>query len=181
MQARSPTVLLAGRRPDPEGAGYRRFPIENAVLVRERLRAFFVDREPRHLVCSAACGADLLALDVAGDLGVERHVVLPFDVGAFKASSVTDRPGSWGALYDRVVREVEAAGGLTVLSADPDDDDDAYAAVNGHLLQTAQGVGAPVLAVAVWEGRPRGDGDLTAHLLDTATEAGASTDSLSTL
>ena len=167
-------VLLAGRRPDPEGSGDRRFPVENVLLVRERLLALFVDREPDDLVCSAACGADLLALDVAGDLGVRRHVVLPFAVPAFRSASVTDRPGAWGGLFDRVVGDVEREGGLRVLD-EPEGSDAAFEAANGALLETARSLDGRLLAVAVWEGRSRGEGDLTEHLLRTAADAGAET------
>lgn len=148
-----PTILLSGRRPDPDGADARRFPIENAVLVRERIRDLFVERDPGHLVCSAACGADLLALDVAGDLGVRRHVVLPFDAETFRDTSVADRPGHWGTLYDRIVREVEGQEGVTVLGEEAGDDA-AYAAANDALLETARSTGAPLLAVSVWDGAP---------------------------
>ena len=171
----NPTLLLAGRRPDPEDADVERFPIANAVAVRERLRALVVERRPSRLVCSAACGADLLALDVAGDLGVERHVILPFDSATFRASSVIDRPGSWGGLYDRLVGEIEASGGLTVLDESPGSDA-AYEAVNDLLLRRAQELGLPILGVAVWEGEPRGEGDLTAHLLQAVSGTGAETE-----
>jgi hypothetical protein len=166
------TVILAGRRPDPEGADIARFPITNAIAVRERIRELMVNQKPDALVCSAACGADLLALDVAGELGVERHVVLPFEAAAFRASSVTDRPGGWGPLFDRVVREVEASGGLTVMDEDPSNDD-AYAAANDRMLALAGDGKASVVAVAVWEGSSRGDGDLTAHMIESASRAGA--------
>lgn len=166
------TVLLAGRRPDPEDADAARFPIGNALVVRERIRALVSERQPARIVCSAACGADLLALDIAGDLGIERHVVLPFAVQAFRASSVADRPGEWGVLFDRIIREVEASGSLTVLD-EAAGSDEAYAAVNGRLLNIASRASGPLLAVAVWEGKPRGDGDLTAHLIESASKAGA--------
>ena len=168
----STVLLLAGRRPDPEDADAVRFPIENALVVRERIRALVSERRPAHLICSAACGADLLALDIAGEFGVERHVVLPFAVQAFRASSVTDRPGKWGILFDRIIREVGASGGLTALDEDAGSDE-AYAAVNDRLLDIASKTSGSLLAVAVWEGRPRGDGDLTAHLVESASQAGA--------
>lgn len=166
------TVLLAGRRPDPADADAERFPISNAILVRERLYRLVEQLQPAHLVCSAACGADLLALDVAGGFGVARHVVLPFDIDSFRESSVVDRPGQWGHLYDRIVREVAADGRLSVLDL-PVGDDQAYADANQHMLALALQLG-DVTAVPVWEGTPRGDGDLTAHLVDAAAAAAAS-------
>ena len=176
----NPVLLLAGRRPDPNDAETARFPIENAVVVRERIRMLLVKRRPRQLVCSAACGADLLALDAAGDLGIDRRIVLPFGISAFRESSVTDRPGNWGPLFDRIIAEVDAADGLTVLDHDPGSDD-AYTAVNDVLFRLATGTGAPLVAVSVWEGGSRGEGDLTAHLVTTATQAGADIDEVRTL
>ncbi|MDT0631969.1 hypothetical protein [Rubrivirga litoralis] len=168
----STTVLLAGRRPDPPDSDARRFPIENVLLVRERLRDLFAERQPDHLVCSAACGADLLALDIAGDLDIRRHVVLPFSIATFREMSVTDRPGHWGPLFDRLVSEVEARADLTILNESPGDDA-AYAATNDQLQSVAEALGLDILAVAVWDGEPRGDGDLTRHLIHTSAASGA--------
>ena len=51
---------------------------------------------------------------------VRRQVVLPFDRTAFRASSVTDRPGNWGPRFDAVVAAV-ATGDLIELPFDVDD------------------------------------------------------------
>jgi hypothetical protein len=53
----------------------------------------------RMVVASAACGSDLIALDVAGELGLERRVILPFEPNRFAETSVEDRPGEWRTLY----------------------------------------------------------------------------------
>ena len=47
------------------------------------------------LVCSAACGADLIALQAAGRVSLRRRIVLPFEPSRFRDSSVVDRPGDW--------------------------------------------------------------------------------------
>ena len=67
------------------------------------------------VVSSAACGADLLALEQAGGLGLRRRVVIPFDRERFRAGSVVDRPGDWGGLYDSILDAVGAQGDLVVL------------------------------------------------------------------
>ena len=175
-----PIFLLAGRRPDPLDANTARFPIENALAVSERIRSLMVEREPDALICSAACGADLLALDVAGELDIPRHVVLPFEASYFRKSSVTDRPGDWGPLFDRILRDTEASGSLVVLD-EPPTNDDAYSRANYHMLQLALERENPIIAVAVWEGGSRGKGDLTAELLESASKAGASTEEVLTL
>ena len=178
MKARRP-ILLAGRRPDSSDSEVPRFPIENVVLVRERIRSLLAKRRPSALVCSGACGADLLALDIAGDLGIPRKVVLPFDVHTFRVKSVVDRPGSWGPLYDRVVGEVKEGGGLTVLQASPNNDG-AYAETNQVLLRFALELGSPTI-VLVWEGQSRGDGDLTQDLLTAARRADVEDDTILTM
>src|SRR5690242_3473732 len=109
------TIALAGRRIDPPDGELPRFPLATVPLVLDRLRALFVERGADTLVCSAACGADLVALDVSGALGMRRRVVLPFDAAKFRETSVTDRPGDWGPLYDRIVEAARRAGDLVAL------------------------------------------------------------------
>ena len=171
-------VVLAGRRPDPEGRDDARFPLSAAGAVRLRLRTLWAELRPERLVCSAACGADLLALDEAGRLGIKRTVVLPFSVKAFRRTSVTDRPGDWGPLYDRTVREVDQAGGLLIL--DCAEGDAAFAAVTDRLVKEAFRAGRDVVAVAVWEGRGADDGE-TGRLIDLAMEQGGRVREVSTL
>ena len=63
-------IALAGRRVDAADASEPRFPLASVPLVRDRLHAFFTERPAAALVSSAACGADLVALEVAGlDVG----------------------------------------------------------------------------------------------------------------
>jgi hypothetical protein len=105
-------IALAGRRVDAPGAKPPRFPLQNVDLVRMRVRVMLEARAAKVVVCSAACGADLIALSEAGSLGLRRRVVLPFDRKRFRDTSVTDRPGGWGPVYDQVLDDVETAGDL---------------------------------------------------------------------
>src|SRR4030095_14961952 len=100
-------VALAGRRISAPGSNPLRFPVENVSKVREKLKRFFASTRPDVLVSSGACGADLLALEIAGSVGILRSIVLPFDPPKFRTTSVTDRPGDWGQLFDQVCKEVE--------------------------------------------------------------------------
>ena len=126
-------------------------------------------------MCSAACGADLIALDVAGELGLRRRVVLPFGPGRFRATSVTDRPGDWGPLFDRIIDEVQAKGDVVLLGLD-EGDDATYAAANDAILNEAEALAAEppadVVAVIVWEGGSRGEGDLTEAFATSARARG---------
>jgi hypothetical protein len=176
------TAALAGRRIDALDASTPRFPLAAVPLVRERLRAVLTDRQAQALVCSAACGADLVALEVAGELGLRRRVVLPFDAAKFRGTSVTDRPGDWGPLYDRIIEEMRQAGDL-VVNEGAGAGDEAYAAANERILEESlcladfpPGSGsvpiATALGVIVWEGQSRGPGDATERFATSARLCG---------
>jgi hypothetical protein len=155
-------IALAGRRVDAPDAKEARFPLENAGAVRERVRAVLQEKASA-LVSAAACGSDLIALSEAGRLGLRRRVVLPFERRRFRETSVIDRPGDWGPVYDQVLDAVEAAGDLVVLQAGSDEE--AYAAANRAILDEALALGKtmhqPVGALLVWDGKSRGDDDVT--------------------
>ncbi len=168
------TVALAGRRIDAPGAAPARFPPSAVPAVRAALRTLFEAEGARALVCSAACGADLVALDVAGELGLRRRVVMHTAPSAFRDASVVDRPDpahDWGALFDRIVGEVEAQGDLVILDAEPGTA--GYVAATEALYREAERLsdGTP-LAIVVWEGATRGPGDLTARFADGARTRG---------
>lgn len=162
-------VTLAGRRTDPQNAPLARFPLEQSASVRAAIEQLLKDRQATALVSSAACGADLLALEVAGRLGIRRRVVLCFAPERFRATSVIDRPGEWGPLYDRVIAEVQAAGDL-VLLAEEHEDVATFLRTNQAILDEAQKLAreareedGELLAVLIWEGKARGEEDITAH------------------
>lgn len=173
----SQVIALAGRRIDEPGTQPPRFPLEQVEEVEHRLSRLFREVESSALVCSAACGADLVALRVAGALKVRRRVVLPFAPERFQRSSVTDRPDArWGPLFDEVIATVQATGDLVVLSG-AGDDNEAYAAANEAILRETRALlstqpGSTGLAVIVWEGRPKGHEDATQAFFQLATSAG---------
>jgi hypothetical protein len=176
-------ILGAGRRIDPADQATRRFPLANVPLVRRRvmdaMRALH-HRGMHTAVTSGACGADLLLLDVAGALGMRRIMVLPYDAEAFKGTSVDDRPGDWGALFDRIRQEMMASNNDRVVElALPRDGHAAYAAANDALVEEAMRANdeahgtKPPATVVVWDGRSHGKTDLTAALVDRAKETGS--------
>jgi hypothetical protein len=134
-------VALAGRRIDAEDAQPPRFPAAHIGLVQDRIRDQLDASGAEALVCSAACGADLLALAVAGDLGVRRRAVLPFDEQRFRKTSVIDRPGDWGPVFDQVVADLRARGDLVILDYEPEESD-AYRSANWMILDEAQRLGS---------------------------------------
>lgn len=176
-------IVSAGRRIDAGDAEEERFPLRNADRVAREVRARLASAGAEALVCSAACGADLIALDAARRLGLRARVVLPFATERFRRTSVVDRPGSaewdWGALFDELVSRAGDAGDLVILGA-VGDESAAYVETNRRLVGEALSLsraarrtgGERVGALVVWEGGPRGEGDLTADFAEQARRAG---------
>jgi hypothetical protein len=181
-------VALAGRRIDLPEAPVPRFPLENVQEVGRRVCEALCKMHAVALVCSAACGADLVALEQAKQLGLRRRIVLPFAPERFRESSVVDRPGNWGPVYDQQVAATAAAGDLLVLNA-TSGGDAAYAAANEAIVREAQALArtaqpdAPhrLIAILVWDEAPRSDGDATARFRDLTRRAGFEEQSISTL
>ena len=156
-------AALAGRRVDANDVAPARFPLRNIERVSQALEALLVGQDATALVSSAACGADLIGLSVAGKLGLRRRVVLPFSRQRFRETSVADRPGEWGGLYDAILDEVTAMGDLVIMEelggADP------YRAASHLVLDEAVVLGQErresVMAVVVWDGMSRGNRDYT--------------------
>jgi hypothetical protein len=129
----------------------------------------------------------LIALEEAERLGLRRRIVLPFPPDRFRETSVTDRPGNWGPVFDRLVAAAESAGDLVTLSS-PGDDDAAYAAANEVIVKEAEvlagstvdGTRLRLVAVIVWEGSAREGTDASGGLLTLATKAGFEERSIST-
>jgi hypothetical protein len=70
-------------------------PYEPAVAMCREVLRLRMREKPSAVVCAAACGADLLLLDVAGKMHIQQIVLLPSDPETFRKGSVTDRPGDW--------------------------------------------------------------------------------------
>lgn len=177
-------TALAGRRIDEENADYKRFPLTSISAVREKLRGFFVDNKVTHLVSSGACGADLLAQDVAHELGIDRTIVLPFNVQIFRSSSVTDRPGEWGKIYDRLIKDTQS-NRLIILGYNQGNNK-AYAETNLEILSMAEKLSqradrTDVISVIVWEGKPKSEDDMTHGFEKEAIKRKLSTAEISTI
>jgi hypothetical protein len=183
-------AALAGRRIDAADSVAPRFPLENAPAVTDRIRSCFQSRHISTLVCSAARGADLLALELAGELGVRRCVVLPGDAAGFRASSVVDgltaeRQGGyqWGAIFDRILEKVSQNGDL-ILCANEAAGHESYLAANLAILDHAARLALPakeVLATIVWNLASRGPADVTAAFREEAMRRGFRIEDISTL
>lgn len=164
-------AALAGRRIDAPGTLPAHFPTAHIAVVRERLRDALTLAGATALVCAATCGADILALEVAGELELRRYVVLPFAPDVFRERSVTDRPGDWGPRFDAIVAAIAAAGDLTILDL-PLAGTNPYERTNEGILTRAlalaAGSGASAEGFAVWDGPLDHRTDYTRHFVRTA-------------
>lgn len=140
-------VALSGRRIDAPGTTPPRFPGANIDAVRARIRAALERLGAEVLVCSAACGADQLALEAAGSLGLTRRVILPFAESRFRGTSVVDRGVEWGEPFDRMMAELRAANAVVTLAGE--DATASYAAANLVILDDAQALGLAMKAAVV--------------------------------
>lgn len=165
-------AALAGRRVDAKDAASSQFPLSMVPVVRTRLSELLRKENVEYLVCSAACGADLLALDAALEAGINCHVILPFDKTRFRKTSVVDRPGDWGDLFDWIIPLIEERGSLRVLP-EVTNTMRAFRFVNEAIVEQAATTAAlRRLAIVVWEDHPRRHDDLTEEFLRIARTAG---------
>jgi hypothetical protein len=159
-------IIEAGRRVDTPDAEVPRFPPSNVGQVSQRIEELLGKQNPLAVVCSAACGADLLLLRAAGEAHIDQVVLLPSEPEVFRKSSVTDRPGNWGELYDRVLKTAR----VEILKVP--EGQEGYLETNLKLLdrgqQLARENGVSAEALVVWNGISRGPDDVTAHFLHEA-------------
>jgi len=188
-------AALAGRRLDAEDATEPRFPAANARMVANRIRSCLRRLAVSTLVCSAASGADLLALDAAAELGLRRLVVLPGDAASFRASSVVDGLGDrlagrrqdgydWGAIFDRNLEMLARQRDLSILPGEASGHA-SYVAVNVAILEMAarlaRAQGDEPRAILAWNLESRGPDDATAAFRDEAARRGFRIEEIATL
>ena len=180
-------VAFAGRRIDATDVETPRFPLTQVDVVQKKIEELFRRDNVKTLTCSAACGADLIALQVAQKLGIHYRIILPFVSERFRVTSVMDRPctqeWNWGILFDQVVDIAQEKGELVVVETD-EDRQTAYQSVNQAILNEAlqqgriQAATVPlqeihqVQAVIAWDGHARGPRDLTLHFAEEARSRG---------
>jgi class 3 adenylate cyclase len=100
----APAVLaFAGHLLDSQDRDEPRFPAAAEPLVEQILRARLAALRSPVVYCSAACGADLLFIEVALDQGAEVNIVLPFDREDFVRTSVAGAGSVWVARFERAM------------------------------------------------------------------------------
>jgi hypothetical protein len=187
----STIAALAGRRVDTEGTAPPVFPPEKIENVSRRITERLKQKNSVALVSSAACGADLLALQAAQSMGIRTVIVLPFAAHDFKLTSVIDRsmPEFWGQRFDSVVEKAREKGDVIELQG-LKGDDAAYRAANKRIMEEARRLAKvpdnesrpdALIAFVVWDGTPRNPDDTTKSFADLAQNSGFKLDQIGIL
>jgi hypothetical protein len=176
-------VALGGRRIDAEPTSTPRFPFDQVGRVGREIADQLRRTQAVALVCSAACGADLIALETAQKMGLPTRIILPFSAARFRETSVVDRPRPkfWGSMFDRVISAARADGNLVELDAA--EAGDAYSMTNGVIIREAKKLAGikggersirslRLIALVVWDGASRGADDNTNKFVQLAQESG---------
>jgi hypothetical protein len=180
-------VALVGRRIDPEPTLTPRFPFDQVNRVRIEIADQLRRSHAISLVSSAACGADLVALQTAQEMRLRTRIILPFSAARFRESSVVDRPRPefWGDMFDRVAGVARADGNLVELDMEADD---AYSAANAIIIDEARKLTdvkdhgpLSLIALVVWEGASRGADDNTYKFVKLARHSGFRVEQVLTL
>ena len=149
----APVLVYTGHMIDRDDRAATRFPAAIEPAVREAVREALAADPPVAAYGSAACGADLLCLEVVRELGGETHVVLPFPPAEFRRASVDFAAGDWGERFDRAL----AAADSVTIASDHRASGSAATFEYANLILTGMGrLRADVLdtdlrALAVWD------------------------------
>ena len=163
-------------RIDAPGAEPPRFPPTNVTAVQERLHRLLVEQQAQTVICSAACGADLLALEAAGALGIRRRNRAALRAGSLPGNLCRGSAWRLGERFDRILDAVEATGDLVVLGY-AEAEEAAYLATNRTILGAGHhpcraGAASCRCWAVVWDGACRGEDDVTAAFLEEAQRLG---------
>ncbi len=96
-------LAFAGHMIDAPDRSAPRFPAALEPAVAAALREQLARLHAPILYASAACGADLICIEEAQDVGAEMNIVLPFDRQDFVRTSVAPGGEGWVARFDRAL------------------------------------------------------------------------------
>ncbi len=175
-----PVALFTGHMVDPPERANPRFPPSLVPAVRDALRQRLSAMAPLAAYGSAACGADLLCLEVARELGCETHVVLPFPAAEFRRTSVDFAGGDWGERFEDALARADS---VTVASdhharGSAATFDYANLILTGMGRLRAQSLDAPIAAVAVWDPSDPGRAGGSASIVPLWKQAGIAVDAV---
>ncbi len=153
-----PVLVFTGNMIDRPGRPAPRFPASVEAAVRAAVLECLSGLRPGAVYGSAACGADIICLEAARELGCETHVVLPFPPAEFRRTSVDFAQGDWGLRFERALTEADSV----TIASDHRASGSAAAFEYANLILTGIGaLRADVLdtelrGLAIWDPRVRG-------------------------
>jgi cytosine/adenosine deaminase-related metal-dependent hydrolase len=153
------------------------------AAVKLAVKTFLDDHGGVAVVASAACGADILALEAASELGIRTRIILPFVRDRFRDTSVEGGGEGWGDRFAKLMDGAEVREDVVVLPH-AEGSDDAYASATERIVaeaaELARGLRVEVIALVIWDERPRPSADATKDFVDTAKRCGIKTFSIPT-
>ncbi len=164
-----PVLVFTGHMIDAPGRSEPRFPPHRAEEVRRRIRQIVERLRPAAAYGSAACGADILCLEVVRELGGELHIVLPFPAEQFRSSSVEFcGQGDWGERFQRLLDD---ASEVMVISEKPppcsaSTFEYANLVMTGLARLRSQVLDSKLHGIAIWDGSVAGDVGGTSAVVD---------------
>jgi class 3 adenylate cyclase len=174
-----PVLVYTGHMIDPPGREEPRFPLHMVEAVRSMIRSKIEELRPAAAYGSAACGADILCLEVVRELGGELHIVLPFPADDFRSESVeVGGQGDWGERFERLL---DCATEVMVISEKPPPSgvstfEYANLVMTGLARLRSQVLDTSLHGLAIWDGSSAGDVGGTSSVVDMWRRYGVSTE-----
>ena len=170
-----PVLVYTGHMIDAPGRNRPRFEPGMEEAIGSDIRQRMERLGPAAAYGSAACGADILCLESVLDLGGELHIVLPFPVDSFMATSVALRDdGRWRERFTRLLDRANEV--LVIGDHPPRGDPSAYEYANliitGLAKLRAQVLDTNLRGIAVWDGLDAGDRGGTASVVNLWRDLG---------
>ncbi len=153
-------IAFAGHLIDRPSRPNPRFPAHLEAAVRLAIEQRLAAVGPAIGFAAAACGADLIFLELMRARGADTHIVLPYGPEQFVPDSVDYLPGTrWRVRFDTAVRKASQ-----VISASDHRLGDGgmsyeygFRVLDGEAAMHADKLDTELVCVAVWDGLP-GDG-----------------------
>ncbi len=150
-----PVLAFTGNMIDGPDSRTPRFPAAIEGAVRHALMQHLAALQPTAVYGSAACGADLICLEAARELGCETHIVLPFPAAEFYRSSVDFAGGRWGERFEQALATADS---VTIASDHRARDsaasfDYANLVLTGMAALRAETLDTQLRGIAVWDPR----------------------------
>jgi class 3 adenylate cyclase len=178
--AQPEVVHYCGHMTAPAGTPAR-FPHEQQAAVTAKVRALLQARHVGFLYGALACGADIIIAETALELGAELHLVLPFSVEEFVATSVARGGPGWAERFHHCLAR---AASVTVASDSAYSGDAVLFAYSsriamGQALNRGASLDAKVWQLAVFDGEEGNETGGTWHDISQWRLAGGTTEVVS--